>query len=57
MRERIVEFMDMVVEGLKSFIYNVTELGIWCISVLICVVIIISTPLWIIPYLIFRNKS
>jgi hypothetical protein len=53
----IIEYMDIISTALSQFIVNSVELSKRCGHYLFCMCIVISTPIWIIPYLIFRKKS
>ena len=57
MRKRIIEFMDRVVDYYEEIGIGVTEIISTYLSYLLAIVFIISSPIWIIPYIIFKRKS
>lgn len=54
----VIEFMDDVAESVEGFCFTLCELLIKPILVLLIqVIIILSYPVWIIPYKIFRKSE
>ena len=52
----MIEFMDSIVEGVDQFIEGLAEYAISIIVLLGMAIIFITTPVWILPYKLIREK-
>ena len=51
------EYMDEIVESLKGFTESAAEYGAEILLFFIKAVILITTPIWILPYVILRDRN
>ena len=49
--------MDSIVEGVDQFIEGLAEYAISIIAVLGMIIIFFTTPVWILPYKVIREKQ
>lgn len=50
----MIEFMDGIVEAVKQFVEGVGENALIILGVLAKMVILLTTPVWILPYMAIR---
>lgn len=53
----MLEFMDGIVEGVEEFANSTAEFAAWVLVSLTKLVILITAPVWIIPYKIIRGEK
>lgn len=51
------EYMDEIVEGLQRFAESMGEWGAAILLFFIKAAILITTPIWILPYVILRDRN
>lgn len=52
----MIEFMDSIVEEVDQFIEGMAEYAISLITVIGMAIIFLTTPVWILPYKLIREK-
>lgn len=60
----IINTMDYIVDGIldawdntKEAIIELSELGVGIVNAIVVLVFLLSIPVWIIPYLIYRYRN
>ena len=53
----MLEFMDGIVEGVEEFANSTAEFAAWALVSLTKLAILITAPVWIIPYKIIRVEK
>lgn len=53
----MLDFMDGIVEGVEEFAETAAEIAAFLLVVLIKWVIVITTPVWILPYKMLRGRN
>lgn len=51
------EYMDEIIESLKGFAENAVEYGAEILLFFIKAIILITTPIWVLPYVILRDRN
>lgn len=51
----MIEFMDEITEEVEQFIEGVTENALIILKILAGIVILITVPVWILPYKVIRD--
>lgn len=53
----MIEFMDVIVEAVEQFIEQAAENALIILGLLAKVVILLTTPVWILLYKLLRERS
>lgn len=53
----MIEFMDEIVEAVEQFIEQAAENALIIMGLLAKMVILITAPVWILPYKLLRERS
>lgn len=51
------EYMDEIVESLKGFTESAAKYGAEILLFFIKAIILITTPIWVLPYMILRDRN
>ena len=53
----MLDFMDEIVDGVKFIAERVIEVAAYALIIIADIAILITTPIWIIPYVIIRERK
>lgn len=53
----MIEFMDGIVEAVEQFVEGAGENALIILGILAKIVIFITTPVWILPYIAIRRAA
>lgn len=53
----MLDFMDGIVEAVEEFAETAAELAAWILVILVKWVILLTAPVWILPYKLLRDRN
>ena len=53
----MIEFMDGIVEAVEQFVQGLVENALIILEILVKIVILITAPIWMLPYKIIRKMQ
>lgn len=53
----MLDFMDGIVEAVEEFAETAAGLVAWLLEILVKWVILLTTPVWILPYKLLRDRN
>lgn len=53
----MLDFMDGIVEAVEEFAETAAGLAAWLLEILVKWVILLTTPAWILPYKLLRDRN
>lgn len=53
----MLDFMDGIVEDVEEFAETAAELAAWILVILVKWVILLTAPVWILPYKLLRDRN
>ena len=55
--ERILRTMEQIVDALSYWVKILTTIAIGLITILIMTCLIVTVPVWIVPYLVWKRRK